>query len=135
MLSLDKKFPVQTVILNENYRSTQSILDAANKLIVNNHNRIEKDLFTSNGLGDEVELHCATDSVNEAGWIVRKILSLKAENRDFSYQDVVILIRANYLSLNFEKEFMRQQIPYQIFGGFKFFQRKEVKDVLAYFRV
>lgn len=135
MLGLDKKFNVETVILNENYRSTQSILDAANKLIVHNHNRIEKDLFTSNGLGEEVELYCATDSVVEAGWIVKKILSLKAEDRDFSYRDVVILIRANYLSLNFEKEFMRQQIPYQIFGGFKFFQRKEVKDVLAYFRL
>lgn len=135
MLSLDKKFDVKTIILNENYRSTQSILDTANKLIANNHNRIEKDLFTNNGLGDDVELYCANDNVNEAGWIVRKILSLKAENREFSYRDVAILIRANYLSLTFEKEFMRQQIPYQIFGGFKFFQRKEVKDVLAYFRL
>ncbi len=135
MLGLDKKLPVETVILNENYRSTQSILDAANKLIVNNHKRIKKDLYTSNGLGEEIELFCANDNVAEAGWIIKKILSMKAENREFSYRDVVILIRANYLSLTFEKEFMRQQIPYQIFGGFKFFQRKEVKDVLAYFRL
>jgi len=135
MLGLDKKFKVETVILNENYRSTQSILNAANKLIVNNSNRIKKDLFTSNSLGDEVELYCADDSPKEANWIVQKIISMKAASRDFSYRDVVILIRANYLSLNFEKEFMRMQIPYQIFGGFKFFQRKEIKDVLAYFRL
>ncbi len=135
MLGLDKKFPVTTIILNENYRSTQTILDAANKLILNNHKRIKKDLFTNNGLGEEVELHGANDSPSEAGWIVRKIQSLKAASREFSFRQVVILIRANYLSLNFEKEFMRQQIPYQIFGGFKFFQRKEIKDVLAYFRL
>lgn len=135
MLGLDKKYPVKTVILNENYRSTQSILDAANKLIVNNHNRIEKDLFTSNGLGEEVELFSAPDADSEAAWIIQKIMSLKAANRDFSYRDVAILIRANYLSLTFEKQFMHQQIPYQIFGGFKFFQRKEIKDVLAYFRL
>lgn len=135
MLGLDKKFPVTTVILNENYRSTQTILDAANKLITNNHQRIEKDLFTKNGLGEEVEVYSANDAVGEANWIVKKILSLKAADRNFSYRDVVILIRANYLSLNFEKEFIRQQIPYQIYGGFKFFQRKEVKDVLAYFRI
>lgn len=136
MLELDKTFKnTTTIILNENYRSTQTILDAANKLIANNRGRIEKDLFTKNGLGDEVELYCANDSAGEANWIVKKIQSLKAADRSFSYRDVVILIRANYLSLNFEKEFIRQQIPYQIYGGFKFFQRKEIKDVLAYFRI
>lgn len=135
ILDLDKNYNVKTILLNENYRSTQSILNAANTLISKNKKRIEKDLYTNNGEGDSIITNFSPSNVEEANWVVNQILALKSQDRDFSYRQVVILLRANYLTLNFEKALMRRQIAYQIYGGTRFYQRKEIKDATAYFRL
>lgn len=124
----------ETIILNENYRSTKPILDTANKLIAHNKKRVPKDLFTKRESSTGVTVEDCYDSNSEAKYVCDQIENLiRKENA--KYSDVAILYRANYLTLPFEKELMRRKIPYQIYGGLKFFQRKEVKDALAYFRL
>jgi DNA helicase-2/ATP-dependent DNA helicase PcrA len=135
ILELDKKYNVKTYILDENYRSTQNILDVANKLISHNNNRIHKDLFTNNTIGEKVIPFVANDPDQESEWIINRIIETRIQNEDASYRDFAILIRANYLTLPFERAFMRRQMPYRIYGGVRFYQRKEIKDALAYFRI
>ncbi|AHF60759.1 hypothetical protein P344_01855 [Spiroplasma mirum ATCC 29335] len=120
----------QTIILDENYRSSQNILSLANDLIVNNANRIKKELFTSKELGVKPILYHASSSLDESDFVASKINQLvKKEN--YHYQDILILYRANYLSRDIEGSLADYGISYRIYGAFKFYERKEIKDALA----
>ena len=135
MLNLDKHLPVETFILDENYRSTQTILDAANMLISHNQKRIKKNLYTNNMRGEKVTYYCAKSAYKEAEWVLKRIFEVRLLNKDAVYKDFAILLRANYLTLPFESVFMARQTPYRIYGGVRFYQRKVIKDALAYFRL
>lgn len=136
ILEFNKNFPLaETIILDRNYRSTKAILTAANKLIQHNKKRVPKDLYTLSEEGSEVVVENAYSRDAEAKYVADQIENIRLTNPDAKYRDIAILYRAAYLTLPFENEFMRRRIPYQIYGGIKFFQRKEVKDVLAYFRL
>jgi len=111
------------------------ILDHANKLIAHNKKRVPKDLYTESEHGDPVKVECSRRRDDEAFYVANEIENIIRKYPDTSYRNIAILYRAAYLTLPFENEFMRRKIPYQIFGGIKFFQRKEIKDVLAYFRL
>ena len=135
ILDLDKKFSgVKTIILDRNYRSTQNILNSANKLIAYNKLRVPKDLYTDNLKGHEIVVKCADSSLGEAEYVAREIKMLH-EVQHYKLSDIVLLYRSNYITLEFEKALMAKQIPYVIYGGMKFYQRAEIKDVLAYFRL
>lgn len=134
ILQFNKNFPdAETIILDRNYRSTKTILDTANKLIAHNKKRIPKNLYTENNVGDDITVYAAFTREDEAKYVADQIEQLHLNGVD--YKDIAVLYRAAYLTLPFENEFMRRRIPYQILGGLKFFQRKEIKDVLAYFRL
>lgn len=136
ILDFDKTFSnVETIILNRNYRSTKTILDASNMLISHNKKRVKKDLYTENNEGKIVVNYQGYTKDAEAEWVIKKIISLSNEQINFSYRDVAILYRASYLTLPFEKQLTKNQIPYRLFGGVRFYQRKEIKDVLAYVRI
>lgn len=139
ILNLNQDYPIETIILNENYRSTQTILNTANKLISHNKMRVKKDLFTHNTDGDDIAIASFYRSDEEANWVVDRIEEIKRkchqDKKPFSYRQIVLLYRSSYLTLPFEKAFNRMQMPYHIFGGLRFYQRKEIKDVLAYFQL
>lgn len=122
-----------TVILDKNYRSSQNILDVSNKLISHNSKRLEKNMSANNGVGEKVVTMNFFKAEEEANWVVEKIqeLKLKGEN----YKNFAILYRANYLSRQLEMSLINYHIPYRIYGGLKFFERKEIKDALAYLRL
>ena len=135
MLDFARSFPgAETIILNQNYRSTKPILDTANKLIAHNKKRVPKDLFTQRESTVQVTVEDCYDSNAEAKYVCDEIENIVRKG-DSKYSEIAVLYRANYLTLPFEKELMRRRIPYQIYGGLKFFQRKEIKDALAYFRL
>ena len=135
ILDLDKRFnDVRTIVLDRNYRSTQTILDSANKLIAHNKMRVPKNLYTENNKGHGIVVRCADSALGEAEYVAREIKVLR-EVQHYKYSDIVVLYRSNYVTLEFEKAFMAKQIPYVIYGGMKFYQRAEIKDVLAYFRL
>lgn len=136
IMEFNRDFPIsETIILDRNYRSTKSILDCANRLISHNKKRVPKDLYTLSESGEDVATEISFSRDTEAKYVVDQIENLKLSNPNIKYRDIAILYRAAYLTLPFENELMRRRIPYQIYGGIKFFQRKEVKDVLAYFRL
>ena len=136
ILDLNKNFPsLKTVILNKNYRSTKTILDCANTLINFNKLRVKKDLYTENEEGSSNEVFCGFARNDEADFVTRKIVELKAKNPDFSYNDVAILYRSSYISSMFENKFTMSRIPYVIYGGVRFYQRKEIKLAISYFRL
>lgn len=116
--------------LEQNYRSTKKIIALANKLIKNNTTRIEKNLWTSNDEGSEVELKQTYNDIEEAEFVAEKISSLVAHGSEF--KDFAILMRVNALSRILEEKLLTYNIPYKIYGGFKFFERKEIKDTVAY---
>ena len=135
ILDMDKKFSgVNTIILDRNYRSTQNILDSANKLIAHNKLRVPKNLYTENIKGHEIVVRGSDSSTGEAEFVAREIKSL-TEVQHYKLSDIAILYRSNYVTLEFEKALMAKRIPYVIYGGLKFYQRMEIKDVLAYFRL
>lgn len=135
IVDLHKEFPLlHTIVLEQNYRSTQTILDSGNKLIANNKMRVPKNLYTQNGKGSDIEVRCCNSSALEASFVAREIKML-VDSKKYQYSDIALLYRSNYITLDFEKEFMAKSIPYVIYGGTKFYQRMEIKDVLAYFRV
>ena len=129
-------FPgAETIILNQNYRSTQSILDAANRLIAHNKKRVPKDLFTKADKGSKIETKVAATIDYEADWVVSKIAELARKERvhgEPQYRNTAILYRSSYLTRPFESALKDHGIPYRIFGGLRFYERMEVKDVLAY---
>ncbi|MFA5442993.1 MAG: UvrD-helicase domain-containing protein [Bacilli bacterium] len=136
ILDFNKDYPLaETIILDRNYRSTQIILDTANRLIAHNKKRVPKDLYTKNNQGEKVATERSFSKDTEASWVVREIEKLKKTKIDFNYGQVAILYRSSYITLPFEKELEKNKIPFQLFGGTKFFQRMEVKDVIAYFRL
>lgn len=124
----------KTYKLERNYRSTKKILQLANCIIKNNLGRKEKELYTENSDGARVETFTGSDENNEATFVAIQIKNLMART-DYSYKDFAVFMRVNALSRAFEQEFAKYGIPYRIFGGFKFFERKEIKDVLAYLKV
>lgn len=133
ILNFEKDFlNSKTVYLNQNYRSTQPILNAANALIKNNKNRLDKDLFTTNE-GEHRLLHYTAMDDDEADWVTMKILGLK--NEQIAYSDIAVLYRSNYLSRSLEKSFRNFHIPYRIYGGVRFYDRAEIKDSLSYLRL
>lgn len=136
ILDIDKRFPsLETIILDRNYRSTQSILEAANQLIDNNKKRVKKDLFTENEKGNPVVIKRTFSGDEEASWVADQINGLKAIDPEFSYKKVALLYRSSYLTLPFETAFTNRHIPYVIYGGIRFYQRKEIKDVVAYWHL
>jgi len=134
IMNYDKDFaPCQTIILDKNYRSTQKILDASNKLIIHNSKRVHKDLVCDNGAGHDVVLRSFQSQIEEAGWVVEGIKDLHKTGE--TYKSMAILYRANFLSRQLEVSLIRNNIPYKIYGGMKFFERKEIKDSLSYLRL
>ena len=119
--------------LEQNYRSTKSILKIANKIISGNSVRKKKELWTDNDAGEKVDVKIANDGEEEASFVALKIR--QAMNHGEKASDFAVLIRVNALSRGFEQEFIKYGIPYKVYGGFKFFERKEIKDLTAYFRV
>jgi DNA helicase-2/ATP-dependent DNA helicase PcrA len=135
ILNFEKEYGDCTVIkLEQNYRSTQNILDAANYVIKNNHARKSKSLWTSLGKGEKIVYYTGEDQHEESGFIAGEIKRL-IDSGDYNYKDIAVLYRVNALSQNYENAFMRFGIPYRIYGGFKFFDRKEIKDIIAYLRL
>ncbi len=134
IVNFDKDFKnTKTIILNQNYRSTNNILQGANSLIKNNKARVEKDLYSDNGDGDKIYHKTLSDETNEAYYIANNIKELV--RKGYSYKDVAILYRSNYLSRDIEKVFIENRIPYVIYGGIRFYERMEVKDILSYLRL
>ena len=134
ILDFKKDFPEAEVIkLEQNYRSTPNILRAANALIENNKGRFDKKLWTEADPGVRVEIYNAADDRQEAEYVVGQIASL-IRSKNQSPKEFAILVRLNALSRKFEERMRLYNIPYKVYGGFKFFDRKEVKDVLAYYR-
>ena len=134
ILDFEKDFPDATVIkLEQNYRSTGNILDAANQVIAHNTGRKDKTLWTEQGEGERITTYCATDEREEAAWIVRQIQQLQKHGS--SLGDVAVLYRANAQSRIPEEVLMQSGLPYRVFGGQKFYERREIKDILAYLRV
>lgn len=125
---------VETIILDRNYRSTQAILDSANKLIANNKMRVAKNLYTENNKGEPIVVKQNASSKSEADYVAREIVQLKNGGK-FNYSDIVILYRSSYVTVDFEAALMARNIPYKIYGGLKFYQRREIKDVLSYFHL
>jgi len=132
MLEMEKMFPsLLTIPLERNYRSTQVILDAANKLISVNKLRIPKNLYTEQKGGEPIVLNGSYSFKEEANFVVKEIKRLN--NLGYSYKDMAILYRSNFISSDFETALTQGGIHYRVYGGLKFFQRKEIKDVIAYF--
>ena len=119
--------------LEQNYRSTGNILDAANSVILNNNSRMGKNLWTEGKSGDLIKIYSATDEIDEANFVVENIESLIQNN--FKRDEISILYRSNAQSRLFEEKLISKGIPYKIYGGFRFFERSEIKDVIAYMRL
>lgn len=131
--NFDKLYPdVVTITLNQNYRSTSNILKIANNLIKNNSNRLPKDLFTENEEGRIVEYYNGMSQDNESTWVISQINKLKSDKTQLKH--IAILYRSNYYSRSIEDALIKQMIPYKIINGQKFYEREEIKDVLAYLR-
>lgn len=128
--SIYKNAEVKTIILNQNYRSTKNILKCANTLIAHNKERVTKDLFATQENGDDVSLFVANFSFAEANYVINTIKELHQNGTQ--YKDIAILYRMNFLTRELENQLNRLRIPYKIYGGLKFYQRKEIKDVLSY---
>ena len=133
ILRFEEDFPGAKVFkLEENYRSTQTILNAANELVVNNPNRSEKKLFTKRAQGDPITAYQAESDRAEVRYVIEKIKELTGE--DAAYRDFLVLYRTNAQSRSFEEGFLAEGIPYRIIGGVGFYARTEIKDTLAYLR-
>ena len=135
ILNFEKDFPGTEIIkLEQNYRCTGSILDAANAVIKNNETKYEKVLWTKNEKGELPEVFRSEDEYGEANFVVQKIVSLKSTEY-YKNSDFAILYRTNSQSRVLEQVLVREQIPYKVIGGLKFFERKEIKDAIAYLRL
>jgi len=133
ILEFEKDFPDTKVIkLEENYRSTQTILNAANEVIANNFKRKDKTLWTKKDVGEKIKIICAPDEHHEAQFIAGEIVEL---TKDYMYSDCAVLYRVHAQSRVIEDMFMKLGIPYMMVGGLRFYERKEIKDIIAYLRV
>ena len=135
LVDFDKQFPTaQTILMNQNYRSTPNILNLGNHIIKNNKIRVDKDMFTLNNEGIQVTHFHAKNDFEEGLWVANEIKRLVNEN-NAKYSDFAVLYRANFVSRIIEQSLIRENIPYSVFGGIRFFERKEIKDVLSYLRL
>mgnify|MGYP000772103025 FL=1 len=134
ILNFEKDYKdCSTILLEENYRSTKTILDAANDVIKNNKNRKDKKLWSNNGDGEKIEYFRAFNERDEGQYAIRKIKEL--HNRGVNYQDIAILYRTNAQSRTLEEEMLKENLPYRVVGSFYFYSRKEIKDLIAYLRL
>ncbi len=136
IVDLEKKTGrnIETIILDRNYRSTSTILNAANKLIAHNQLRVPKDLYCDKGKGEPIVPKPNNTHNEEAEWLAREV-NILVNNYGYKYSDIAVLYRSAYVTLDFEQVFGRNKIPYRIYGGVRFYQRAEIKDVLAFFRL
>lgn len=140
ILSFTRDFPAENgnyarlFKLEQNYRSTQTIVEAANSLIKHNRNQIPKDVFSENAKGEKILYKPAYSDKEEAAIVAKDVKRIRRED-GCQYSDFAILYRTNAQSRSFEEEFRKQGIPYRIYGGLSFYQRKEIKDIIAYFRL
>lgn len=134
IMDFEKDFkPVETIILNQNYRSSQHILNTANTLIQHNEYRMKKDLFSTDQSPEKIIHMSLSSEADEADFVARRIKELHQDGK--SYRDMAILYRSNYQSRELEKALVNRQIPYIIFGGIRFYDRAEIKDTLCYLRM
>jgi len=134
IMNFEKDYPEATTIkLEQNYRSTKTILKAANEVINNNSNRKPKELWTDNSEGDKIKFYRGQSDTDEALYVIDQIKDLLLQG--YNYGDFAVLYRTNAQSRNFEDKLMKANIPYKIIGGHKFYDRKEIKDILAYLRL
>lgn len=135
ILNYQKQLPgTQLFKLEQNYRSTQTIVEVANSLIHHNRNQIQKEVFSKNDKGEKIQYKPAYSDKEEALIVAKNIQRIKRQD-DCGYDQFAILYRTNAQSRSFEEEFRKQGIPYRIYGGLSFYQRKEIKDIIAYFRL
>ncbi|MDH5680686.1 MAG: UvrD-helicase domain-containing protein [Spirochaetota bacterium] len=123
----------KVIKLEQNYRSTNRILDAAHSVVKHNERRLQKKLWSENGLGDKLRFHALDDDRDEGDWVIGELLRLSETGA--AYKDMAVFYRMNYQSRMLEEYLRRENIPYRIFGGVKFYERMEVKDILAYLTV
>ena len=135
ILNFEKDYPnAQTILLEQNYRSTQNILDAANAVINNNNERLPKNLWTQNGQGDKITYYRAQSEHDEANFILANIQKMRAE-KQMAYSDFAVLYRTNAQSRNVEEALVKANMPYTMVGGHKFYERKEILDIMAYMQL
>ena len=134
IFDFQRDFPCKVFKLEQNYRSTSNILTVANRIIKGNSQRLDKKLWTENGGGEKVVCFGAATDGFEADYVARTIYELTSYG-GYNYSDCAVLMRLNALTRRFEERFLQYGIPHRVYGGFKFFDRKEVKDVLAYARL
>lgn len=135
ILEFEKDYPdAKTVFLEQNYRSTQTILDAADHIIANNVHRKEKKLWTERGKGEAVFIYKAADELSEARFVSAEIENLR-KKKHIAYSDAAVLYRTNAQSRSLEEKFLQDGIPYRIVGGIRFYDRKEIKDIVGYLRL
>ena len=120
--------------LEQNYRSTQTIVKAANSLIAKNREQIRKEVFSEKETGEPITVFCAYSDLEEAEIVGNRIMQLHSREH-YGYSDCAILYRTNAQSRVFEETLRKKNIPYRIYGGLSFYQRKEIKDIIAYFRL
>ena len=134
IVNFDKDFKdTKTIVLNQNYRSTNNILSGANSVIRNNKARVDKELFSNNGNGSKIIHKTCQSELFEANYIVNQISKLHSDG--YNYRDIAVLYRSNYLSREVEKVLIENMVPYVIYGGIRFYERMEVKDILSYLRM
>lgn len=134
IVNMDKDFKdLKTIILNQNYRSTNNILSGANSIIKNNKARVDKELFSKNGDGSKIIHKACMSEIGEANYVANQIMKLHSDG--YNYRDIAVLYRANYLSRDIEKVLIENRIAYIIYGGIRFYERMEVKDILSYLRM
>lgn len=134
ILNFEKDYPnCKTVYLEQNYRSTKTIINASNDIIKNNINRKDKNLWTENEQGSKIEYHVSLNEKDEAFYIIREISTLMTKGAKLS--DIAVLYRTNAQSRNFEEELLQSNIPYKVIGSLYFYNRKEIKDLLAYLKL
>ena len=135
ILEFEKDFDdVLQIKLEQNYRSTSNIINAAHSVIKKNNERKEKKIWTDANDGEKIKLYSATSERDESNYVAVNIKKM-VDNKGYDYKDFAVLYRANSLSRTYEEAFMKYGIPYKIFGGLKFYDRMEIKDILAYFRI
>ena len=134
ILNFEKDYKdAKTILLEQNYRSTSTILDAANQVIKNNKMKKDKKLWTARGIGEKIKYYRAYNEKDEAQYVIRKIKELINKNVD--YKDIAVLYRTNAQSRVIEEEMLKENLPYRVVGSFYFYSRKEIKDLIAYLRL
>ena len=134
ILNFEKDYKdAKTILLEQNYRSTSNILDAANQVIKNNKMKKEKNLWTARGIGEKINYYRAYNERDEAQYVIRQIKTLI--NQGTEYKDIAVLYRTNAQSRVMEEEMLKENLPYKVIGSFYFYSRKEIKDLIAYLRL